>query len=281
MTLRYSAVVSSLRSLGGKPAIAEVEPTHTVRYRSGASRAGTIAPLADIYVPANTNGASVVLVHGGGFVIGSRRMKPMRYLAARLVAANLAVCAIDYRMIFRGGRLDEAIDDVCDAFELWSTTAPQLGLDARAISLAGLSAGATLSYLAAARIEPSRLAGLACCFGLYEVDHLHGLAASLPRLLFGTADRSAWIARSPRFAPQPAVPTLLLHGSVDGLVPVDQAHRLAAHRESLGLATRLVVYDGVPHGFFNLPLPAADSGARELIEHASPRDAISWRHGSR
>jgi acetyl esterase/lipase len=267
MTLRYAAVLSSLRSLRGKPAIAEVQPTQTVRYRGGASRAGVIAPLADIYMPANPTGASVVLVHGGGFVIGSRRMKPMRYLAANLVAANIAVCAIDYRMIFRGGRLDEAIDDVCDACELWFTKAPHLGLDGRAISLAGLSAGATLSYLAAARLEPSRLAGLACCFGLYEVDHLHGPAASLPRLLFDTADRSAWIARSPRFAPQPAVSTLLLHGSDDGLVPVDQARRLAAHRESLGLPTRLVVYDGVPHGFFNLPVPAASAGARELVDH--------------
>ena len=265
MTLRYRAVLTSLQSLRGEPGIADVLPTHTVRYRAGGRRT-EITPLADIYMPATPTGASVVLVHGGGFVIGSRRMKPMRYLATRLVTAGIAVCAIDYRMIFRGGRLDESTADVCDAFELWSTKAAQLGLDDHAITLAGLSAGATLSYLAAARIGPSRLAGIACCFGLYEVDHLHGPAALLPRLLFGTADRRAWLERSPRFAPQPAIPTLLLHGSDDGLVPVEQARRLAAHRDALGLPTRLVVYDA-PHGFFNLPVPAADSGARELIDH--------------
>jgi len=266
MTLRYGAVLSSLRSLRGEPTIASVQPAETIRYRRDAPR-GAIAPLADVYVPAQPTGASVVLVHGGGFVIGSRRMKPMRYLTARFVAAGIAVCAIDYRMIFRGGRLDEATTDVCDAFELWSTKVPQLGLDPRAISLAGLSAGATLSYLAAARIAPERLAGIACCFGLYEIDHLRGPAALLPRLLFGTRDRDAWTNRSPRFAAQPAVPTLLLHGGDDGLVPAEQARRLAAHRESLGLATRLVIYEGVPHGFFNLPVPAADAGARELIAH--------------
>jgi acetyl esterase/lipase len=148
---------------------------------------------------------------------------------------------------------------------------PQLGLDPRAISIAGLSAGATLAYLAAARIEPARLAGIACCFGLYEIDHLRGPAALLPRFLFGTSDRDAWMKRSPRFAPQPAVPTLLLHGGDDGLVPADQARRLAAHRESLGLATRLVIYEGVPHGFFNLQVPAADAGARELVAHIAIR----------
>ncbi len=269
MSLRYGAVWSSLQSLRGESPIAAIRPTRpAVRYRAGASRPGTIAPLADIYVPANATGASALLVHGGGFVIGSRRMKPMRYLVARLYAAGIAVCAVDYRMIFRGGRLDEAIDDVCDAFEFWSATSATLGLDARGVSLVGLSAGATLSLLAGARLAP---AAVASCFGLYEIEHLHGPAQLLPRLLFGTADRAAWIARSPRFAPQPAAPTLLLHGSDDGLVPVTQADRLAAHRESLGLPTRLVIYPGAPHGFFNLPVPAADAGAREIIAHVAAR----------
>jgi len=61
------------------------------------------------------------------------------------------------------------------------------------------------------------------------------------------------------------VPTLLLHGTLDDLVPVEQAHRLADHRRSLGLPTRLVVYEGAPHGFFNLPIPDAAAGAAEII----------------
>jgi acetyl esterase/lipase len=266
MTLRYGAVLASLKSLRGEPPIADVQPTHAaVPYRAGTRRAGAIAPLADIYVPARATGASVVLVHGGGFVIGSRRMKPMRYLAARLVAANIAVCSVDYRMLFRGGRLAEATDDVCDAFEFWAAQTAQLDLDPGAISLVGLSAGGTLAVLAAARI--TRLARLACCFGLYDIDHLRGPAAVLPRLLFGTADRATWSARSPCCAPQPAVPTLLLHGGDDGLVPAAQARSLAARRESLGLPTRLVIYPDAPHGFFNVPHPAADAGALEIIDH--------------
>jgi acetyl esterase/lipase len=209
-----------------------------------------------------------MLVHGGGFVIGSRRMKPMRYLTARLAAAGIAACAIDYRMIFRGGRLDEAIEDARAAFAFWSRKVPELGLDPDAISLAGLSAGATIALLAASELAP---AGVIACFGLYEVDHLRGPAQLLPRLLFGTAERAVWKQRSPRFAPQSSAPTLLLHGSDDGLIPVEQARRLAAHRESLGLPTRLVVYDGVPHGFFNLPLAAAAAGADEIAAHVLRR----------
>jgi carboxymethylenebutenolidase len=57
-------------------------------------------------------------------------------------------------------------------------------------------------------------------------------------------------ARSPRGVPQPAIPTLLLHGDADTLVSVDQARRLAAHRDALGVPTRLVIYPGAPHGFY-------------------------------
>ncbi|HSN28441.1 MAG TPA: alpha/beta hydrolase [Kofleriaceae bacterium] len=250
----------SLRSLRGDPVTAPVTPTVSgIAYRPG-------GPLADIYVPEGAR-ASVVLVHGGAFVIGSRRMKPMRYLVAQLTAARLAVLAIDYRMIFRGGRLAEATDDVVDAFAFWAEQAPTFGLDPARISMVGLSAGATLSLLAGARCDG--LAALVSCFGLYEVDHLHGPATVFPRLLFATGDRAAWTARSPRHAPQAAAPTLLLHGTDDGLVPAVQAERLAAHRVSQGLPTRLVIYEGAPHGFFNLAHhPAAEAAVREIVEHA-------------
>jgi acetyl esterase/lipase len=270
MTLQYGAVVRSLRSLRGKNSITEITPTHAaIPYRTATSRRRHIAPLADIYVPPDPTGASVVLVHGGGFVLGSRQMKPMRYLAAQLVGAGVSVFTFDYRMIFRGGRLDEATDDVRAACEFWLGKAPQLGLDAHAASIVGLSAGGTLALLAASRVP--ELATLTCCFGLYEVDHLRGPATLLPRLLFATTDRTAWLTRSPRHVTQPAMSTLLLHGTDDGLVPVDQAHRLAAHRESLGLPTRLVIYDGAPHGFFNVPVPAADAATREIITHVQSR----------
>ena len=130
-------------------------------------------------------------------------------------------------MIFRGGRLDEATDDA-PACEFWLAKAPQLGLDARAASIVGLSAGGTLALLAASRVP--ELATLTCCFGLYEVDHLRGPATLLPRLLFATTDRAAWLSRSPRHVTQPAMSTLLLHGTDDGLV-LSTSAQAGAHRK--------------------------------------------------
>jgi acetyl esterase/lipase len=261
----YRGIVHALRTLRGTSAEA-IAPTSTgVRYRARAHRG--IAPLADIYLPVSPSGASVILVHGGALVIGSRAMKPMRILAARFARANIAVCALDYRMIFRGGRLDEALDDVLAGHGFWCNEAARLGLDTRRISMIGLSAGGMLTMLAAARVAAGTLHRVASCFGMYEPDHLRGPARVLPRLIFETGDRAAWHARSPAGGPQPPHPTLLLHGDADQLVPVGQAHRLAARREAAGLPTKLVIYPGAPHGFFNIDGAASRDATAAMIAH--------------
>lgn len=269
-TLRYRSLIDALASLRSPVYFDEPRPTvRGAHYREHGPRG--IAPRYDEYVPARATDAtrgSVVLVHGGGFTLGTRDMVPMRFLASRLVAAGLTVCSVDYRLIFRGGRLDEALDDVRAALDHWRVRSERVhGLDPGRVSLVGLSAGATLAMLVAAREPVHRLA---CGFGLYELDHLEaGLASVVPRLLFRTPDRAVWRARSPRYAPQPPAPTLLLHGDADGLVPVAQAHRLAAHRASLGLPTRLVVYRDAPHGFFQFACDASREGAAEIVRHVS------------
>ncbi|MBZ0117468.1 MAG: alpha/beta hydrolase [Sandaracinaceae bacterium] len=267
-TLKYTSLVSALWSLRGPAFFVEAEPRElSVRYRE--AQAPGVPPLADVFVPRARTGASVVLVHGGGFVLGSRRMKPVRFLTARLTEAGVAVCTIDYRLVFRGGRLDEAVEDVIDALRFWKARAPRFALDPARVSIAGLSAGATLSLLASAREEVHRAVSV---FGLYELDHLQGVVAGvLPSLVFSSRDRKDWGERSPRQAPQPRSPTLLLHGTADGLVPVEQAYRLRDHRLSLGLPTQLVVYEGAPHGFFSAPSGVAEDAARAIARWVDAR----------
>ena len=93
------------------------------------------------------------------------------------------------------------------------------------------------------------------------------LASLLPRVLLRTGDPAQWRARSPLVAPPTPAPTLLLHGTDDGLVPVAQARALAARRDALGLPTRLVELPDAPHAFFNAPCDAADRSLRELVAH--------------
>lgn len=257
------ATARAVRSMLRPPPAGAAPPTSTARYVAAPRRG--IAPLADLYLPARATGASVVLVHGGGFVIGSRRMPAMRRIAGALTAAGVAACAIDYRMIFRGGRLDDALDDVTAALAWWRGRVSAHALDPARVSLLGVSAGGALAMLAAARCAPGTLDRLIGVFGLYAMDHLGGAAALLPRLLHRTPDRAVWDARCALHGELPRVPTLLLHGAADRLVPVDQAHRLAARRDALGLPTRLVTYPEAPHGYLNQPCPAATDSLAEIV----------------
>lgn len=253
-----------LRLMRRPPIFAPVAPVaEGVRYLT--ARRGGTAPLLDVYMPTAPNGASVVLIHGGGFVVGSRRMRPMRFLASQLVAAGYTAVAVDYRLVRHGGNLEQALDDVRAAVAFWRDQAPQRGLDPKRVSLLGLSAGGMLAMLAAAEIETHRLV---CGFGLYDVEAWRYPPTTLLWwLLFRSWDRNHWRSRSPIGAPQPQAPTLLLHGAADRLVPVTQAQQIAARREALGLATRLVVYPNAPHAFFTFDGPAAYEGTREILAH--------------
>ena len=245
------------------------QPTLRALLYRGATRRG-IRPLADVYLPPEPAPAggrpSVVLVHGGGFVIGSRRMKPMRFLATRLVRSGYAVCAIDYRLVFRGGRLDEAVDDVASALAWWTGGGHPVPLARDRTAALGLSAGATLVLLAATDPRARDIHRIVSCFGLYDFAHLgSGLARLLSRLVLGTSDRAVWARRSVMATPQPAIPTLLLHGEADTLVPVEQAGRLRALRSDQDLPTELQVYPAAPHGFFNRTTPTSEAAVRDTL----------------
>src|SRR5690606_24657302 len=92
---------------------------------------GPRGPRADLYLPRGAGPhASVLLVHGGAFLIGSRAMRPVRFLADRLRAAGFAVAATDYRLLLRGARdLDAQVADVRAALLGWSALARELELD--------------------------------------------------------------------------------------------------------------------------------------------------------
>lgn len=212
-----------------------------------------IQPLADVYVP---DGAgphpSVVLVHGGGFLIGSRGMKPMRFLATQLCEAGYAVATFDYRMIFRGGRLPEAVGDVRAMLAWWGEQVDRFNLDRSRISAMGLSAGATALLLATSPAPPLALQHVISVFAIYDLGLLGGrLPRILARLLTRSRDGAEWTRRSPISLPPCPRPLTMLHGTADGLTHYSQAELFLAERERLGLKTRLHIYEGAPHGFFN------------------------------
>lgn len=261
-------VLQALRSYWS-PLPLEPRPP-TASSLSYAARRRGIAARADVYVPDGPGShPSVVLVHGGGFVVGSRAMKPMRYLATRLCQAGYAVMVFDYRMLFRGGRLVECVEDVCSAVSWWRARCSGYGADPERVALVGLSAGATLAALAAANI-PDRIDRAVGVFGLYDFTAMGGRPAEwMKRMLLRSSDRAIWQASSPLHTTSAyGRPLLLIHGTADSLVPVEHSVRLARRRAELGLPVETCLIDGAPHAFFNQPdtASAAERAMNAMVE---------------
>ena len=234
-------------------------------YVSEAERTGP--RLADVYLPASPPGASVVLVHGGGWVVGSRDMKPVRFLATRFVEAGLTVCAPSYRRVHEGGDIRSSADDVAAAVGWWREQAPLYGHDPERVVLCGISAGATLSLLATSDPRAAGIASFVSIFGLYDFVNLRGAVAStLLRVFLRTGDRGTWAAHSPMAAPPCPAPLLAVHGTGDRRVPVEQAEALVARQRAEGFSAELLSYEGAPHGFFNLSDETAERATADIIE---------------
>ena len=261
------------------PRFDAVAPAHgKLTYRTGRVRG--IRPLADVYVPDQPrHGASVIVVHGGGFLIGSRKMKPVRFVATRLCRQGYTVATFDYRLIFRGGRLDEQLSDVMDVSTWWAERQERFGLDPNRVSMLGFSAGATLMLLHAALTDRPPIERLVSVYGLYDFTRLGGRSASwLRRRVLRSGDEAVWTARSPVTQCEFAEPLLMLHGTADTLVPIVHADRLAAPRDASGLPTELAVYDGEEHGFMNdASLPATHAAMDRIIEFLG--DGVRQRGG--
>ena len=272
--VRLRAVARTVASLFTPPTFAPEAPTHRgLRYRRGLGPRRRV----DVYLPDGPGPhPSVAVIHGGGFLIGSRRMKPARYLATRLVQAGYAVGAFDYRLLIRGTlHLDRQVADVRAALGWWHEQGRRFRLDPRRTAALGLSAGGTLLLLATAGGATPPLAHLVSVFSLYDLGQLSGrLPAVLGHLLHRTGDRAVWTARSPLAQAPCPVPMTLLHGTADGLTPLVQAERFAELRRQAGLPTRLHVYPGAPHGFFNeAASPTAQRATADLLAAlANPPD---------
>ena len=275
MDHQLGGVARALRALRGE--LDDVDPPSVsgCAFRAvpnaGTSRCPGRAPLADVYLPDGPGPhPSVIWVHGGGFAVGSRGMKPIRYLATACRRAGYAVLSFDYRLLFRGGGLAPAVDDVQTATRWWLAQAERFNLQVDRVAMGGLSAGGCLALLSAqgrstqGRVDPVR--AYISLFALYDIGAMGGLSQVLARLVAGP-NKQARTALSPMAQPPIERPMLLMHGGRDVVVPVAQAQAYARTREALNLPTQVEIYEGGCHGFFSDPTaPIAAEGAQRLLK---------------
>jgi acetyl esterase/lipase len=217
----------------------------------------------DLYLPEGDEPRPVIVyVHGGGWQRGSRRDPPPLLDADfydGMAAQGFAVAAIDYRLSGEA-RFPAPADDVRAAVGWVRDHAADYGLDPGRVFLWGDSAGGHLALLAALTG-----CGVRAAVAWFPVTDLAGMPSDLvsaggaadlgpdsreARLLGAPAASVPDLAReaSPvahAFAGAP--PILLLHGTVDDLVPAAQSIRLAEALGRAGASVELELVPGATH----------------------------------
>ena len=225
--------------------------------------------LLDAYIPDGTGPfAAAIIVHGGAWVAGDKR-GTVQPLFQPLSQGTFAWFSINYRLV-RGNdpaslispasiaALTGAIDDVRAATEFVRAHAAEYSIDPRRIVLIGESAGAHLVSMAALRPNPAGNVRAVVAFyspsDLIDlVENSGRIPAALRQAVKGSPFEAILTAGlrdlSPRrWVTQDSPPFLLIHGTADMLVPIQQSVDMCAAFAASGAACELYRVDGAGHG---------------------------------
>lgn len=199
--------------------------------------------------------AAAVIVHGGAWVRGDRRLDVAPLLPV-LSDAGIAWFTIDYRLTSNPMRFGLAVNDVEAAVRFVNAHAEEYHIDPNRIALVGESAGGHLAALAALDGEIPVKAVVA----LYAPTDLVSLAKtsdlvpdSLRQQLRGTPLEGMLMTMLSQLSPIRKVhagmpPFLLIHGTADMVVPFEQSRAMCGKIESAGGDCELFRVPGAGHG---------------------------------
>ena len=213
------------------------------------ARYGRLRVKLDVYMPSEPAEAprpAVVEVHGGGWIMGSRREQGIALLS-HLAANGWVGFNADYRLSPRATFPDHIVD-VKRAIAWVREHADEYGVDPSFVAITGGSAGGHLSALAALTandpaFQPgfeeadTAVAAGVPFYGIYDFLDEDGLNLPvvrrvLERLVFKARRRDAperFRAASPiHRASADAPPMFVVHGTHDSMIAVEGARRFVA-----------------------------------------------------
>ncbi len=230
--------------------------------------------------PASGPQPSVVYLHGGAWLAGTRRQSP--YLMYELASAGYVVFSIDYRLAPRHPMPAGLYD--CKAAIAWvAEHAAEYGATAEAIVMGGSAGGHLAAMLAVsdgiAHLQPgfeeksTRVRGAVVLYGIANLvglveEPLYPLASwLLERVVFQRRfrDEPDLFHRSQplTYLSANSPPILLIHGENDSLIPIEEARHFFEKLGHAG-ATRVHLCE-VPlavHAFEIVPSPLHQRAVR-------------------
>ena len=227
------------------------------------------AEKADLYVPAkrgkDVRSPAVVIIHGGGWSGGDKAAEREFNIGTTLALHGYVGLSINYILSDkRQTTWPQNLHDCKTAVRWLRMHAGRLQLDPDHIGVIGGSAGGHLAALAAVAgpddgLDPAQPYGefscrVQCAVDLYgptdltqhrDIPMLGKKRSDAPEL-YRAASPTTYVDR---YDP----PVLILHGTADKTVDVQQSEVFAAALKKAGVEHELVIVEGAPHSFHLQP----------------------------
>ena len=210
----------------------------------------------DLFRPQGQARAALLMFHGGGWISGDRR--DYRDEAHWYAQQGVAALCIGYRLAPLHP-FPAAIDDVLAAVRYVRESAADLNLEGCPLVGFGNSAGGHLAAMvghppAGTLAQVDATVAICPITDLQQPSETHfPIALSfLEQFMGGSFSErpEAYAQASPMVhVREGGAPTLLIHGTQDEIVPVDQSRRFADALSSAGIPVELHLLEGEGHSF--------------------------------
>jgi acetyl esterase/lipase len=281
LAVLVAGLVFGLSSLAAQqPQEAPVDRLYDLSYRN----AGNEELKLDVVRPDDSPGPfpALLVIHSGGWREGSR--EEARRLLGPLARRGYVAVAPQYRLA-PDNPFPAALLDLKAAVRWLRGNAASLRIDPQRIGAIGFSAGGHLALLLAVTgpndgydteagkgAASSSIQAVVNFYGptdLTATDFPEMTAGMIKDLLGGTAVQKPELARqaSPvTWVSAGDPPILMIQGSEDDTVPVNQSTRLGDAIKRAGVTGRVHIVPGAKHGFDDSKLPEALGQAVEFLE---------------
>src|SRR5687767_6599197 len=224
-------------------------------------KGGSMDLTLDVYQPpAGVTPKRMAIIHlfGGGFFVGNKNAGYIINDAKALGARGYTSISANYRLQTQGP-WPAQIHDAKAAVRWTRANAARLGIDANRIAVAGYSAGGMLSLMAAGtngRKEfegdggnPGVSSDVNACIGVYPLASAQTARGLFPE---GQATSENIAAASPTtYISDKFAPTIFIHGTNDGTVPMQSSVDFYTKLHALKVPTTLTLIQGADHAFDN------------------------------
>ncbi len=218
----------------------------------------------DIYLPAGrstTATKALLLLHGGAWVSGDKAEMTGAVLALKAMLPDYAFFNINYRLATSGGNLwPTQLNDVNAAVNFIINNSNEYKFNSNLMAIGGASAGAHLALLKAYTGNNGNFKAAVDLFGPTDMADLYQFSTGSTQFVLGlfmsgtpATNPSAYYSASPLFAVNSSsVPTIILHGTLDNIVPIRQSDSLNNRLAAAGRIKEYYKYTGEGHGIWSV-----------------------------